>query len=36
MVKYKYISRDNEGNSFVIELDDYKEVYVKIENIRFD
>lgn len=36
MVKYKYIAKDNDSNSFIIELEDYKEVYVKIEDIRFD
>ena len=36
MIKYKYVSAQTEGNSFVIELDDYKGVYVKIEDIQFD
>lgn len=36
MINYKYISKDDEGNSFIIELDDYKGVYVKIEDIQFD
>lgn len=36
MVNYRYVSCQTEGNSFVIELDDYKGVYVKIEDIQFD
>ena len=36
MINYRYVSKDDEGNSFIIELDDYKGVYVKIEDIRFD
>lgn len=36
MVKYKYISKDNETNSFIIEIEGYEGVYVKIEDIRFD
>lgn len=36
MINYRYVSKDDAGNSFIIELDDYKGVYVKIEDIRFD
>ena len=36
MINYRYVSKDTESNSFIIELDDYKGVYVKIEDIRFD
>ena len=36
MVKYKYISKDNETNSFIIEIEGYEGVYVKIEDIQFD
>lgn len=36
MVNYRYVSCQTEGNAFVIELDDYKGVYVKIEDIQFD
>ena len=36
MVNYKYVSRDNEGSSFIIEIEGYEGVYVKIEDIRFD
>ena len=36
MVKYKYIAKDNETNSFIIEIEGYEGVYVKIEDIRFD
>ena len=36
MVKYKYISTEKETNSFVIEIEGFEGVYVKIEDIKFD
>ena len=40
MVKYKYIACEKESeedkNSFVIEIEGYEGVYVKIEDLKFD
>lgn len=36
MVKYKYIATDEKSNTFIIELEDYKGVYVKVEDLKFD
>lgn len=36
MVNYKYISREQDGNSFIIEIEGYEGVYVKVEDIEFN
>lgn len=36
MVKYKYIATEKETNSFIIEIEGFEGVYVKIEDIKFD